>query len=93
MRATNEEYAMKYEGYMVERPCPECGKMVKRVVSEFELRQTYGVVGSVYCDNCEKENRKRQQKKQEEHDRDHPLVSCGSCDGKGTINGYYTAPH
>lgn len=76
-----------FEPYAVVKPCPDCGTDVKQIVSTAGLRMSHGVVGSVYCKNCQKKKDKEQEKRFRQHEKDHPLRSCKSCGGSGFIDG------
>ena len=77
--------------YMVEKPCPNCGRLVKQKISKFQLRMNYGVVGSVYCDNCKRENDEKEAAEQRRYNERYPFEDCPSCHGSGRIDGYTCA--
>lgn len=72
--------------FMVEQPCPKCGKMVKRKVTGFELNANYGIIGAHHCDSCQKEFDREDQARMKFYD--HSKAKCPSCHGSRKVNGY-----
>jgi len=82
---TNNNYAPWLRKYIVENPCPKCGKRVKSILSDWGRTH---LVGDAYCDECNKEELEKSVAESREYSKRYPLEDCPSCHGSGTIDGY-----